>query len=257
MDFGQAEEQGEEQKEEQKEVLLIDDILTKIKEDPIIQSIYLNYFFYLSLLACVLSIAHYSQSSFFWAVVTVIFISVAGYISHFVSHHINAGELFQKYEHVLPNIPYLRSFLQYFCKLIDFHDIIHHDTSINKELPNVATEFALNFYVQAGAFIIVFYIIQQMNLYVIALWGFMYATIHNINYVLFPSDTHILHHVDKTTNYGIDIWDIIFNTKFDGDMSMDKLENINHYAINTIILTGIMLVAMKIKVSVNIGFDSN
>ena len=253
MDLGQ--EQGEEQ--EQKEVVLIDDILTKIKEDPITQSMYLNYPFYLSLLVCVLSIAHYSKSSYFWAIVTIIFISAAGYFSHFVSHHINAEELFEKYQHVLPNIPYLRSFLQYFCKLIDFHDVIHHDTSINKELPNVATEFALNFYVQAGAFIIVFYIIQQMNLYVIALWGFMYATIHNINYVLFPSNTHILHHADKTTNYGIDIWDIIFNTKFDGDMSMDKLENINHYAINTIILTGIMLVVMKIKVSVNIGFDSN
>lgn len=231
-----------------------DNILTKIKEDPITQSIYLNYPFYLTLLVCVLLIAHYSKSSFFWAIVTIIFISAAGYFSHFVSHHINVGELFEKYEHIIPKNLYLRSFIQYFCKLIDFHDEIHHNTSINKELPNVATEFALNFYVQAGAFIIVFYIIQQMNLYVIALWGFMYATIHNINYVLYPSNTHILHHVDKTTNYGIDIWDIIFNTKFDGDVSIDKLENINHYAINTIILTAIMLVVMKLKVSINVGF---
>jgi hypothetical protein len=239
MDFGQEE---------------IDNILTKIKEDPIVKSLHLNYFFYLSLLVCVLSIAHYSKSSYFWAIITIIFISAAGYLSHFVSHHVNAGELFQKYEQFIPEIPYLRSFVQYFCKLIDFHDEIHHDTSINKEFYNVATEFTLNFYVQAGAFIIVFYIIQQMNLYVIALWGFMYATVHNINYVLFPSDTHILHHVNKTTNYGIDIWDIIFNTKFDGDMSLNKLENINHYAINTIIITVIMLVVMKLKVSVNIGF---
>lgn len=234
---------------------LINVILTKIKEDPITQSMYMNYIFYLSLLICVLLIAHYSKSSFFWAIVTIIFISAAGYFSHFISHHVNAGELFQKYEHLIPEIPYLRLFVQYFCKLIDFHDEIHHDTSINKEFSNVATEFALNFYVQAGAFMVVFYIIQQMNLYVIALWGFMYATIHNINYVLFPSNTHILHHVDKTTNYGIDIWDIIFNTKFDGDMSLNKLENINHYAINTIILTAIILVVMKLKVSINFGFD--
>lgn len=230
-------------------------IIAQLKEEPIIQSMYLNYPFFLSLLVCVLLIAHYSQSSFFWAIFTIIFISAAGYISHYVSHHINACELFQKYEHLVPDIPYLRTFIRYFCKLTDFHDEIHHDTSINKELPNVATEFALNFYVQAGSFLIVFYIIQQMNLYVIALWGFMYATIHNINYVLFPSNTHILHHVNKTTNYGIDIWDILFNTKFDGDMSIDKLENINHYAINTIIITAIMLVVMKIKVYVNIGFN--
>jgi hypothetical protein len=234
---------------------IINILTTQLKKEPIFQSIYLNYPFYLSLLACVLLIAHYSKSSFFWAIVTIVFISAAGYFSHYVSHHINAGELFEKYEHNLPEIPYLRTFIRYFCKLIDFHDEIHHDTSINKEFPNVATEVALNFYVQAGAFLIVFYIIQQMNLYVIALWGFMYATIHNINYVLFPSNTHILHHVNKTSNYGIDIWDILFNTKFDGDMSIDKLENINHYAINTVILTGIMLVVMKIKVSVNVGFD--
>jgi len=230
-----------------------DDVLAKLKEEPIVQSLYLNYPFYLSLLVCVLLIAHCSQSSFFWAIVTIIFISAAGYFSHYVSHHINAGELFEKYEHHFPVI--MRSFIRYFCKLIDFHDEIHHDTSINKELPNMATEFALNFYVQAGAFLIVFYIIQQMNLYVIALWGFMYDTIHNINYVLFPSNTHILHHVNKTTNYGIDIWDIIFNTKFDDNASMDKLENINHYAINTIILTVIMLVVMKLKVSINVGFE--
>jgi len=228
-------------------------ILAQLKKEPIVQSLYLNYTFYLSLLVCVLLIAHYSQSSFFWAIVTIIFISAAGYFSHYISHHINAGELFEEYKHHVPSI--LHTFIRYFCKLIDFHDEIHHDTSINKEFPNVATEFALNFYVQAGAFLIVFYIIQQMNLYVIALWGFMYATIHNINYVLYPSNTHILHHVNKTTNYGIDIWDILFNTKFDGDASMDKLENINHYAINTIILTAIMLVVMKIKVSVNVGFD--
>lgn len=230
-----------------------DDVLAKLKEEPIVQSLYLNYPFYLSLLVCVLLIAHCSKSSFFWAIVTIIFISAAGYLSHYISHHINASELFEKYEHHVPVI--MRSFIRYFCKLIDFHDEIHHDTSINKELPNMATEFALNFYVQAGAFLIVFYIIQQMNLYVITLWGFMYATIHNINYVLYPSNTHILHHVNKTTNYGIDIWDIVFNTKFDGDMSIDKLENINHYAINTIILTVIMLVVMKLKVSINVGFE--
>jgi len=69
----------------------------------------------------------------------------------------------------------------------------------------------------------------------------MYATIHNINYVVSPSATHILHHVDKTTNYGIDIWDIVFGTKYDGDYSIDKLENINHYAINTAFITGFIL----------------
>lgn len=232
------------------------DLITFIKQEPLVRSMYLNYPFYLTLLVCVLSIAYYSKTSFLWAIVTIVFISAAGYFSHYISHHINALELFHKLEadHYIPQIPYVRPIIEFFCKMLDFHDEIHHDTSINKEWVNIGTEFALNFYVQAGAFLFIFYIIQQMNLYVITLWGLMYSTIHNINYNLVPSSTHILHHVDKKTNYGIDIWDILFNTKFNGDMSNEKLENINHYAINTIILTVIILLVMKIKVSVRVGF---
>jgi hypothetical protein len=230
-------------------------LIAEIKGHPIYQSMYLNYPFYLTLLVCVLLIAYYSESNFFWAIFTIVFISAAGYFSHYISHHINAQELFHRLdeEGFIPQIPYIKPFILFFCKMLDFHDEIHHDTSINKELHNVATEFALNFYVQAGAFIVLFYIAKQMNLYVITLWGLMYATIHNINYYLFPSNTHVLHHVDKTTNYGIDIWDIIFRTKFEGDMSNEKLENINHYAINTIILTAIILLVMNVKISVHIG----
>ena len=112
----------------------------------------------------------------------------------------------------------------------------------------------MNFYVQAGGFILIIWVAQQLNLYVITLWGLMYATIHNINYAIHPPATHMLHHIDKTTNYGIDIWDIIFNTKYGADYSADKIENINHYAINTAIITVCILLVMNVKVSVNIGF---
>jgi len=231
-------------------------IMTPIFEHPLYQSIRLNYIFYISLLVCVCAIAYCNKTSYFWAIITVVFISVAGYCSHYISHRINATELFTKFnnEYSMIDNEYMKSGIEMFCKLIDFHDITHHDTEVNKQWGNLAMEFAMNFYVQAGAFLVVFYAIQQMDLYVITLWGLMYATIHNINYVLYPSNTHILHHVDKTTNYGIDIWDILFHTKFDGDSSYPRLENINHYAINTVLITLIMIFAMHIKVSIKIGF---
>lgn len=225
-------------------------------DNPIIQSFQLNYAFYLVLIACVVLIAHNSHTSFIWAIITIIFISAAGYFSHYISHKINALELFQqinKKQQYVSN-KYASSGIELFCKMIDFHDQTHHDTDINKNWDNILIEFAMNFYVQGGAFILIIWLARQLNIYVITLWGLMYATIHNINYVLYPPATHILHHVDKSTNYGIDIWDIIFNTKYDGDFSADKIENINHYAINTAIITVAILLVMNVKISINIGF---
>jgi sterol desaturase/sphingolipid hydroxylase (fatty acid hydroxylase superfamily) len=112
----------------------------------------------------------------------------------------------------------------------------------------------MNFYVQAGGFLLIIWVAKQLNLYVITLWGLMYATIHNINYAIRPPATHMCHHIDKTTNYGIDIWDIIFNSKYGDDYSVDKIENINHYAINTAIITVCILLVMNVKVSINVGF---
>jgi len=211
--------------------------------------------FYLTLLICVGLIANYSDSSIVWAIITILFISAAGYFSHYVAHSINALTLFRKLDNqnYITKNENVRTVIETFCQLLDFHDETHHDTSINKQWSNIALEFVMNFYVQAGGFLLVFYAIQQLNLYVILLWGLMYATIHNINYNLVNSPTHILHHLDKTTNYGIDIWDILFNTKYNQDNQ--NMENINHYAINTAILTVLILFFMTTKI--NVSFKCN
>jgi hypothetical protein len=255
MDLQEQKEQQEQQEQKEQDTLF-SRIHLLIKDDPIFQSFQLNYAFYLVLLVCIALLAYYSHTSFIWAIITVILTSGAGYLSHYVSHKINALELFQqinKDNNYVSNT-YAKSGIELFCKMIDFHDQTHHDTDINKNWENIAIEFATNFYVQAGGFILIVWIARQLNLYVIALWGLMYATIHNINYAIHPPATHMYHHIDKTTNYGIDIWDIIFNTKYGGDYSIDKIENINHYAINTAIITVAILLVMNVKVSVNIGF---
>ena len=245
----------QEQEQEQEQDTLFYRIHLLIKDNPIFQSFQLNYAFYLVLLVCIASLSYYSHTSFIWAIITVIFASCAGYFSHYVSHKINALELFQqlnKDNHI--SNTYAKTGIEMFCNMIDFHDQTHHDTDINKNWENILIEFAMNFYVQAGGFILIIWIAQQLNLYVITLWGLMYATIHNINYAIYPPATHMCHHIDKTTNYGIDIWDIIFNTKYGADYSADKIENINHYAINTAIITVAILLVMNVKVSINVGF---
>ena len=254
-------EQQEKEQEEKEQEEPINTLFARINklllQDPIIQSFKLNYQFYLILIICIIMISYYSETNVIWAFITIILISAAGYASHYVSHRINALELFEKLDNdnYITKNKYVKTGMQMFCKMIDFHDQTHHDTSVNKSWDNIAIEFAMNFYVQAGAFIFIIYIARQLNLYVITLWGLMYATVHNINYDISPPATHMLHHVDKTTNYGIDIWDVVFNTKYGGDDSIDKLENINHYAINTAIITAVILLLMNLKISFKIGFE--
>ena len=88
----------------------------------------------------------------------------------------------------------------------------------------------------------------------IVLWGILYTTVHNINYNIVPSSVHIKHHLDKNTNYGIDIWDIIFQTKYNNDPT--DIENINHYTINLFICTACVILYLWWRTPNNITMNS-
>ena len=79
-----------------------------------------------------------------------------------------------------------------------------------------------------------------------------------INYNIIESKEHISHHNsdlskngaynkenNKIYNYGIDILDILFNTKYENDNSV---ENINHYACNCIILLILIILIDKFNI---------
>jgi hypothetical protein len=138
--------------------------------------------------------------------------------------------------------------------IFDFHDKIHHDSSINKKPLFIFIEFIQNLMMEGG-YIIIFALLTnfrlniwnytfQFNKAIILMWGLFYATVHHINYPILhilglsdDSHTHVQHHLYPTTNYGIDIMDIIFNTKYD----LKNIEYFNHASINVIIITFIIL----------------
>ena len=70
---------------------------------------------------------------------------------------------------------------------------------------------------------------------IVIIWAFLYATVHNINFSFTKPTTHRDHHLNCHTNYGLDVYDILFGTKYD----WNDLENYNHAAINMIIITAI------------------
>ena len=69
---------------------------------------------------------------------------------------------------------------------------------------------------------------------------FSISSTHNINYgQIHVNDVHWKHHLDYNVNYGPDICDIVFNTKY-----IKFIENTDHCLPNIIIGT---LIALLIK----------
>jgi hypothetical protein len=108
-------------------------------------------------------------------------------------------------------------------------------------------EFIQNFLIEGGFLILLAHCYNfsidigsfkfKLNKSVLLLWGLLYATVHNINYIILGCDQHTKHHIDPKTNYGIDTLDILFDTKYD----INNIENLNHGSINVIIITLIIL----------------
>lgn len=158
-------------------------------------------------------------------------ISIHGYVAHYLGHKINFTNWFNNSNNVLKDITITNKIFNFIAKILDFHDDIHHDTDINKKPINIVNEFLTNFITQGVFPFFLIRIIKIIDIRVCFVWGLAYATVHNINYLYLMPKTHNDHHKDKNANLGMDIWDIIFGTKY----NWDDIEDVNHYAINFVL----------------------
>jgi hypothetical protein len=204
------------------------------------KSISNNYIFFLVLLFCLYKFHQNKKytSSYIQLIVSFITISILGHLSHYVSHHINCMELYGTMDNMLTRNKYINKIITIYLGILDFHNTTHHDTSVNKQLCNIFYEFISNIFIQ-GIGIVIF--IKMIDIRVILLWAFMYATIHNINYLYFNPTTHRDHHLHCHTNFGIDFVDILLNTKYD----WNDIEIHNHGAINLLVITYIIMYFTK------------
>jgi hypothetical protein len=222
-------------KKSEASVVSYDDQINALKT-----SIWKNKYFYIIAFLCCFLLANieihkddsiykkgylYSRSLF-----SLGFAMLAGHTKHWLSHHVNCKEYLDSCDNIITNNKYIRGILNIYADIIDFHDVTHHDISINKKWENIIFEFINNVLTQS---VLIVWLIQQLDFKVILLWGLMYATVHNINYLIIKPTTHMQHHVKSTTNYGIDITDILFNTKYD----WTHIESHNHAGINLLIIT--------------------
>lgn len=217
--------------------MIINRVVGCLQTDTV-KSVCINKWFYLSVIISAYVISKCRKTWFIITLLTFVGVSMLGYITHAISHLPEVIKLYDIAYNRLNSCttsPYLKYILDQGYWFINFHETVHHDTTVNKWAHNVINEFVGNFLFQAGWFILLRWILTQVDVYAILVWGLLYSTVHNVNYLIYPSEVHMLHHVDKHTNYGIDIWDIIYGTKYAGNTS--DIENINHYAINMTILT--------------------
>ena len=175
-----------------------------------------------------------------------------GYFIHMLSHHISFVELYNDSLNQSKYIPKSvhkinKSFLKY---TFDFHDLIHHDSSINKSHTNILIEGIQNLIFEGGL-IILFYLYFKIKLvlnnetysinpYVVLFWMILYTSVHLINYRLVHPNSHIAHHMDYYKNLSLtDLFDLIFGSKYDEN----EIQDLDHFTINAVFsVLGIIIV---------------
>jgi hypothetical protein len=208
-----------------------------------IKSIKTNKWFYFTLFICFSMfkfqdfIVSSKPSSYTGFVFSFIFILLFGHIMHRLSHNIDFTQVYNHHKKGNMNAQ-VDSVLIKVCDFLDFHRKTHHDSSINKKPINIFYEFINNFITQGGGLVLFSWFCNRcIDMRIILLWALMYATAHNINYMIMKPSVHRDHHLHEDTNYGLDVADIIFDTKYD----LNDIENYNHISINLIVITLIII----------------
>lgn len=130
--------------------------------------------------------------------------------------------------HNLPNILNIH---------VNHHHNYEENKNILKRILNAVFEISTNI-----LFFIIFYYVQRalnINLVpeiLIFYYGFIYVSVHNINYSFYhAAKEHVMHHkstddiTKETCNYGPDLVDHLFNTN-----CKETFENYNHIIPNTL-----------------------
>lgn len=231
-------------KEKDKKEASKKEAIPDFNNETLLNSIKTNKYFYIALIVSIAFYCKTKKKSIFLSLISFILMTLFGYLAHIISHKVNMNQIYNKAENknFFTTNKYTKKITKKICDFMDFHDAIHHDTEINKQPLNIFYEVANNFLIQGGLIYAVYIASRYIEPEMFLLWAFMYTTIHHINYPLIGSKEHRQHHENKFTNYGLDIWDVIFNTKPKPkeDELTTEIEDFNHIIFNLIIGVAIL-----------------
>jgi hypothetical protein len=215
------------------------DEIPDFKNETLLKSLKTNKYFYAALIVTIMLYCKTKKKPIVLSLLSFILMTFLGYLAHMISHQVNMNQIYEKLENknFFMTNKYTKKLIKKTCDFMDFHDSIHHDTEINKQPANIFYEVVNNFLIQGGLVYAVYIASRYIEPEMFLLWAFMYTTIHHINYPLIGSKEHREHHENKFTNYGLDIWDVIFNTK---PKEGGTPEDFNHIIFNLIIGVAIL-----------------
>jgi hypothetical protein len=203
----------------------------KLKKDKychikqIYDSIFTNY---LSWIFTLISIIILSPNNILKGIINYLILQLFYYAAHYACHK---SEMYNN-----KNYDCLTKFNKMFCLLHLYHHR-HYDFFIFFQ---VIVEFMyLPFIYIINYFTMVYFNFEFFDIWINLFGVILYSSVHNINYGIFRvNDVHLLHHENQDTNYGPDMYDVIFKTK---NKKNKSIENTNHYLPNIIIILCILL----------------
>ena len=219
------------------------DNIPDFKNETLLKSLKTNKYFFIVLIITMMAYCKIKKKPFLFSIGSFVLMTFLGYLAHMISHNVNMNKLYRKMDNknLFTSNKYTKTIIKKACDFMDFHDIVHHDTKINKQPLNIFYEVVNNFLIQGGLVYAVYIASRYVEPEMFLLWAFMYTTIHHINYSIIGSKEHREHHENKFINYGLDIWDVIFNTKpnpnpeeKEGEKG-EEPEDFNHIIFNLLI----------------------
>ena len=222
----------------------------KLKKDEychinqICDSIFTNY---LSWIFIYISVIILSPNNILKGIINYIILQISYYVAHYGCH--NKSKIYNKIYNILEmyNNSILKMYNKKICDiLIHFHKmscllhLYHHKHYDFFIFFQVIVEFTyLPIIWIINYFTITYFKFEFFDIWLNLFGIILYSSIHNINYGIFHvNDVHSLHHENQATNYGPDLWDVIFKTK---NKKNKSIENTNHYLPNIIIILCILL----------------
>ena len=205
--------------------------------------------------ACLISLSAiaYSQSvPYLDVAITFIASMYLGYDLHRKTHERDITALYNKWDspvlhYIKKYIPWLETGIKWFVYHCDFHDKIHHDSNINKRPYNVLVEVYQNLLSEGLIAAALCYWLRPAiticgrtitpHIPTIVFWALLYTSAHNINYEILRPQEHINHHLNPQTNFGIDLLDILFGTKYEPE----GFEIMHHAVPNIVVITALIL----------------
>ena len=208
----------------------------------------------------VLSILYGNQSSavknILSGFISIILAMLIGYVVHLISHLMDYEKLYDDFIDSNKIFNMIPESIHKFMKLIirytfNFHDVIHHNSNINKKWYNILIEGIQNM-IMEGVGLIIFSLftnfglklgaeMYKLNHSTILLWSLLYTTVHLINYRIVHPNSHINHHKDYYKNLSLtDLFDILFGTKYD----KNDIQDLKHFTINVLIIF-ILIIFLK------------